>query len=120
MVFSRKFARFSLPKRFESRSVQSRPLKNCVLPASKPSIYDAKQTARENSSERFLSRFPEIENLLADYVHTYDNFLLRVEDGGDENGERTRSSRSLSSPTPASQDLARRPGGGGDCHIWAI
>ena len=91
------------------------------LPASPP--FTTRSKLREKtpaSGSRDLSRLPEIENLLADYVHTYDNFLLRVEDGGDENGERTRSSRSLSSPTDASQDLARRPGGGGDCHIWAI
>ena len=65
------------------------------------------------SGSHDLSRLPQIENLLAGYVHTYDNFLLRVEEGGDENGERTRSSRSFPSPTPASQDLVLRPGGGG-------
>ena len=60
------------------------------------------------SGSRDVSRLPQIETLLAGYVHTYDNFLLRVEEGGDENGERTRSSRSFPSPTPTSQDLARR------------
>ena len=35
-----------------------------------------------------------------------------MEEGGDENGERTRSSQSFPSPTPASQDLVLRPGGG--------
>ena len=34
------------------------------------------------SGSRDVSRLPQIETLLAGYVHTYDNFLLRVEEGG--------------------------------------
>ena len=56
MVFSRNFARFSLLKRVYL-SVQSRLL-NCVLPASKPSIYGEGSEPRENG-----------------YMQTYDNCL---------------------------------------------